>query len=132
TVRKREPWDGRTAAPQATPLPIAQTAYSVSALDPRTGDVKAKVMQDTKTWGLLSTAGGLVFGGNQFGDVFALDGRTLQPLWTFNVGTAIQAPPMTFSAAGKQYVAVLAGGTAGTTQRMFRPSTRFFTPSNFL
>ena len=74
----------------------------------------------------------VITGGNQFGDVFALDGRTLQTLWTFNVGTAIQAPPMTFSTGGKQYVGILAGGSAGPSQRTFRASTRWFTPSNYL
>lgn len=132
TFRKRAMWDGRGAAPADTPLPIAQTAFSVNALDPRTGDVKVKVMRDTKTFGVLSTAGGLVFGGNQLGDVFALDGRTLQTLWTFNVGTPIQGPPMTFSTGGKQYVAIMAGGTAGLAQRAVRTSTRWFTPSNYL
>ena len=97
-----------------------------------TGRVRTKTMQDNRTWGLVSTAGNLVFGGNQLGDVFALDGNDLRTLWTFNVGTAIQGPPVSFGFNGKQYVAILAGGTPGAAQRNQRPSTQFFTPSNLL
>lgn len=35
--------------------------------------------------------------------------RSLKELWSFNVGTGINAPPITYSVNGKQYVAVLAG-----------------------
>ena len=132
TVRKRTEWDGRENAPAGTPTPIAQTRWSVSAIDPMTGRVRTKVMQDARTWGLVSTAGNLVFGGNQLGDVFALDGIDLRTLWTFNVGTAIQGPPISFAVNGKQYLAIMAGGTAGPPQRVQRPSTAFFTPSNML
>lgn len=132
TLKRRTIWDGRGAAPAGTPLPITQTGFSISAIDPRSGDVRAKVMQESKTYGVLTTAGGLVFGGNQLGDFFALEARGLRTLWTFNVGTPIQGPPITYSFAGKQYVAVLAGGTAGGVQRAARPSTQWFTPSNYL
>ena len=30
-------------------------------------------------------------------------------VWSFNVGTGINAPPITYSVNGKQFVAVLAG-----------------------
>ncbi len=132
TFRKRAMWDGRAPAPPDTPLPLAQTAFSLNAIDPRTGEVRFKLMQDVKTWGVLATAGGIVFGGNQLGDVFALDARTLNTLWTFNVGTPIQAPPMTFAVGGRQYVAIMAGGAAGAAQRVLRNSTAFFTPSNYV
>jgi alcohol dehydrogenase (cytochrome c) len=35
--------------------------------------------------------------------------RALEPLWKINVGTGFNAPPMTFEAGGKQYVAIEAG-----------------------
>ncbi|MBM3507570.1 MAG: PQQ-dependent dehydrogenase, methanol/ethanol family [Alphaproteobacteria bacterium] len=132
TFKKRTMWDGRAAAPATTQRPLAQTGYSINALDPRSGQLKTKVMQETKTWGLVATAGGVVFGGNQLGDFSAFDARTLSTLWTFNVGTPIQAPPMTFAVNGHQYVAIMAGGTAGPAQRMIRSSTQFFTPSNYV
>jgi alcohol dehydrogenase (cytochrome c) len=30
-------------------------------------------------------------------------------VWTFNTGTGINAPPITYSVNGKQYIAILAG-----------------------
>jgi alcohol dehydrogenase (cytochrome c) len=62
--------------------------------------------------GTLSTAGGLVFTGFTDGTFVAYDDTTLDQLWKINVGTGFNAPPMTFEAGGKQYVAILAGLSA--------------------
>jgi hypothetical protein len=59
--------------------------------------------------GMLTTGGGLVFTGYADGSVVAYDDTTLAELWKINVGSGINAPPMTFEAAGKQYVAILSG-----------------------
>jgi alcohol dehydrogenase (cytochrome c) len=40
----------------------------------------------------------------------AYDADTLQEAWSFNLGTPITAPPMSYAVDGKQYVAVVAGG----------------------
>ena len=45
------------------------------------------------------------------GTVWALDDTTLKPVWSFNTGSLSSAPPMTYSVNGKQYVAVLIGGS---------------------
>ena len=39
----------------------------------------------------------------------AYDAQSLQELWNFNLGTGINAPAVTYSVNGKQYIAVLAG-----------------------
>ena len=39
----------------------------------------------------------------------AYDAKTLQEVWSFSVGTGINAPAVTYAVNGKQYVAVLAG-----------------------
>jgi alcohol dehydrogenase (cytochrome c) len=59
--------------------------------------------------GVLSTAGGLLFAGDDQGVLTALDARTGQPLWHFNTNMRISASPMTYFFAGSQYVAVTAG-----------------------
>ena len=59
--------------------------------------------------GVVSTAGGLVFTATLDGTISAHDDATLQELWSFNVGSGISAPPITYSVNGKQYIAVLAG-----------------------
>ena len=59
--------------------------------------------------GVLSTAGGLLFAGDDQGFLTALDAKDGKPLWHFNTGTRISASPMSYAVKGKQYVAVTAG-----------------------
>ena len=47
------------------------------------------------------------------GKLVAYDATTLKEIWSFNLGTPITAPPMTYSVGGKQYIAVVAGGGTG-------------------
>ena len=61
--------------------------------------------------GLLSTAGGLVFGGTEEGNFFALDAENGKPLWDMQLGGEMHANPMSFAVDGKQYVAIAAGWT---------------------
>jgi len=63
--------------------------------------------------GAMTTAGGLVFYGNQHGELKALDAKTGNVLWKFNVGTGILQSPVTYTVGGKQYLAVVAGRTKG-------------------
>jgi alcohol dehydrogenase (cytochrome c) len=58
---------------------------------------------------VLTTAGGLVFTGFGDGSFVAYDDMSLEQLWKINVGSGFNAPPMTFEAGGKQYVAIMSG-----------------------
>jgi len=84
------------------------------ALDLRTGKVitKETFPQPTES-GMLSTDGGLLFTGHVNGHLAAYDAETLKQVWSFSLGTPITAPPMSYSVGGKQYIAVVAGGSAG-------------------
>jgi alcohol dehydrogenase (cytochrome c) len=63
------------------------------------------------TWGgVLSTAGGLVFFGDDSGAFAAVEARTGKPLWHFHTSQTWKASPMTYETGGRQYVAVAAGG----------------------
>jgi PQQ-dependent dehydrogenase (methanol/ethanol family) len=62
--------------------------------------------------GVLATAGGLVFAGNNSGVFRAIAADSGKVLWSINLGSGIGAGPMTFSIDGKQYVAVVVGRTA--------------------
>src|SRR4029079_7306847 len=63
---------------------------------------------------LRSTAGGLLFGGDAYGNFNAYDAKTGPKLWAIDLKTRILAPAMTYSIGGEQYVALLAGwGGAG-------------------
>lgn len=41
--------------------------------------------------------------------VVAYDDESTQELWTFNLGSGINAPPMTFEVGGRQYRAIMTG-----------------------
>jgi alcohol dehydrogenase (cytochrome c) len=83
---------------------------SLKAVDPTTGETKAaqKLIYPNMA-GVLATAGNLIFLGHYDGTFAAYDAKTLNEVWSFNVGSPIQAPPVSYSVNGKQYVAVLVG-----------------------
>jgi alcohol dehydrogenase (cytochrome c) len=58
--------------------------------------------------GLMSTAGGLIFGSNS-SSFFALDAKKGDLLWRFETGGNIDANPITYMSEGKQYVVIPAG-----------------------
>jgi alcohol dehydrogenase (cytochrome c) len=59
--------------------------------------------------GTMTTAGGIVFFGDDAQSFEAIDARDGKPLWHFNTGQDIGASPMTYAVGGKQYVAIAAG-----------------------
>lgn len=59
--------------------------------------------------GVMTTAGGLVFFGDDAEALEAVDAKTGRPLWHFNTGESLTASPMSYSLDGHQYVAVAAG-----------------------
>ncbi|MFN0169251.1 MAG: PQQ-dependent dehydrogenase, methanol/ethanol family [Bryobacteraceae bacterium] len=89
----------------------------VRALDPVTGALKWSYEQKgSRSYGagLLSTAGGLLFAGDDQGFLTALDAATGKALWHFNMGMRISASPMTFAYKGKQYISITAGSNVVT------------------
>jgi PQQ-dependent dehydrogenase (methanol/ethanol family) len=97
------------------PPPAPQPVGAFIAIDVNTD----KVMWEYPTvphpiGGSLATAGSLVFAGEANGYFNALDAKTGKLLWRFQTGAAVNAAPMTYSVKGRQYVAVAAGGVAGT------------------
>jgi alcohol dehydrogenase (cytochrome c) len=89
------------------------------AVDPATGTVvMRKEMPYANTSGALATAGGLIITALIDGTVVALDDQTLEELWSFNVGTGINAPPMTYAVDGRQYIAIATGLTRNSMGRL--------------
>jgi alcohol dehydrogenase (cytochrome c) len=94
-----------------------QRSYGlVSALDSRTNKI---VWQQRAPYplghggGILATAGGVVFHGDADGNVRALDARTGEPRWQFQIGVgAASAPFITYELDGEQYVALAPSGAA--------------------
>ena len=90
--------------------PLTRLYGSLKAIDPATGETKVvQKLEYPNMAGVLATAGNLVFLGHYDGTFAAYDAKTLNEMWSFNVGSPIQAPPVSYSVNGKQYVAVLVG-----------------------
>jgi alcohol dehydrogenase (cytochrome c) len=60
--------------------------------------------------GVLATAGDLVFNGEGNGLFRAFDAKTGKKLWEYQCGAGVNAPAVSYTAGGKQYIAVAAGG----------------------
>ena len=134
TLKNRDPagWRGRKSVDAATPKPLMDQRGSITAIDPGTGETVAKTMTAQRPGGILSTAGGLIFAGDQTGNLSAYDANTLEVLWVQHVGTGIQAPPMTYSTGGKQFIAIMAGARPGGSTRSQYPETAHMSESNLL
>jgi alcohol dehydrogenase (cytochrome c) len=59
--------------------------------------------------GTMTTAGGLVFFGDDAGSFEAVEAGDGKLVWHFNTGQDISASPMSYAVGGKQFVAIAAG-----------------------
>ena len=85
---------------------------ALRAIDPATGQMKWELKEPTPAWaGVLSTAGGVVFSGDNEGSFFAADARTGKELYRYLTGAAIYGPPTTYTVDGRQYVIMPSGLT---------------------
>jgi alcohol dehydrogenase (cytochrome c) len=57
----------------------------------------------------MATAGGLVFGSTNEGNVYALDASSGRPLWDFQTGGSCAANPISFLIDGRQHIAAACG-----------------------
>ena len=76
---------------------------------------------------VLSTAGGVAFVGDLDRYFRAFDAKTGKILWETRLGTSVQGFPISFSVAGKQYIAVptgLGGGSPRQVPRTIAPDIR--------
>jgi alcohol dehydrogenase (cytochrome c) len=94
------------------------------AIDPKTGQRAWEYPMTGvgRMWtGAVSTAGGVVFTGDDDGHLVALNAKTGEHLWHFNMGEMLTASPITYEAGGKQYVAI-ASATAVFSFGLFEPA----------
>jgi alcohol dehydrogenase (cytochrome c) len=100
---------GSSARPQGQERPFG----AVRAIDPTTGERRWEFRYANPTLaGVLSTASGLVFSGDDAGNVLALEARTGKLLWGFQLGSALWGTsPTTYLLDGRQFVLVPAGGS---------------------
>src|SRR5581483_4413228 len=86
--------------------------FYLRAIDPTTGKRRWQYPMTGNGLsrpGTLSTAGGVIFFGDDTGQLVALDARSGEHLWHFGTGQMMTASPVTYLVNGKQYVTVAAG-----------------------
>lgn len=96
----------------ARPVPGDNPLKLLRAIDVKTGNIAWEVPQpgSANSWGgAMSTAGGLVFFGEESGAFSAVDAKSGKPLWQFQTGELWKASPMTYMFDNKQYIAVANG-----------------------
>ena len=86
---------------------------TVHAISAETGETVWLHEQRAATMSLVTTGGGLVFGGDVNGRFKAWDQETGEVLWEINLGSAVTSFPISYAVDGKQYIAV-GTGTAST------------------
>jgi alcohol dehydrogenase (cytochrome c) len=83
---------------------------AMRAIDPATGKIVWEVKNNAPLWGgVLTTKGGLVFWGTPEGFLKAADAKTGKEVWSFQTGSGVVAPPITWDQDGEQYIAVASG-----------------------
>ncbi|MCB1937889.1 MAG: methanol/ethanol family PQQ-dependent dehydrogenase [Rhodocyclaceae bacterium] len=83
---------------------------ALRAVDPATGKIVWEHTNYAPLWGgVLTTRGGLTFFGTPEGYLRALDAKTGKEVWSFQTGSGVVAPPVTWEMDGDQYIAVVSG-----------------------
>ena len=84
----------------------------IRALDGMTGKKRWDFPLLSPPWaGVMATAGGLVFGGSNEGNFFALDAKSGKALMNFQTGGAVRSNPMSYGIDGKQRIVITGGRT---------------------
>lgn len=110
----REPTASIAAANSGTGQRDAEHSYGVlRAIDPTTVERKWEFKYPTPTMaGVMSTASGVVFAGDNEGNFMAFEARTGKNLWFYPTGSPIWgATAMTYTVDGRQQVLIGSGTT---------------------
>ena len=95
---------------KTVPPPGGQIYGHLDARDPITGEKKWEIrFPEPPLASVLSTAGGLVFVPDSRGTVHAYDANDGKELWSHGDGVGHEGGIMSYTANGKQYIAVVAG-----------------------
>ena len=108
--------------------PGTELLGAVYAISAETGETTWLHEQRAATLSLVTTGGGLVFGGDAAGRVRAFDQETGEVLWEINLGSPVSGFPISYAVDGRQYIAIGTGGAATTPS--FLSLTPELRPSN--
>lgn len=114
TLHETPASNGKAAIRYAASEPTQDPRWGLlSSIDLATG----KIVWQSRTaqpliGGVLATAGGVVFTGEGEGNFNAYNSQTGELLWQAKSEFGVNAPPITYSIDGVQYVAVASGGNS--------------------
>ena len=113
TPRKEEPVPGRSFMSGGMERFDSPDYSALRAIDPKTGAIRWEHKFTLSSLaGVMSTASGLVFAGDQDGYFNAFESRTGTLLWRYRTGSPIHgAAAMTYMLDGRQYVLIPSGMT---------------------
>ncbi len=96
---------------------------TVRGISAETGQTTWLHEQRAATHSLLTTGGGLLFGGDGNGRFRAFDQDTGEVLWEINLGSPVTGYPITYAVDGRQYVVASTGIAVDGLTPELRPST---------
>jgi len=82
---------------------------TIHAINVETGETLWQYEQRAGTLSVLTTGGGLLFGGDAAGRFRAFDQESGDILWETSLGSPVSGFPISYEVDGEQYVAVPAG-----------------------
>jgi alcohol dehydrogenase (cytochrome c) len=104
--RERSAYGFRSSGQIAPGTQNVGTIYGISTV---TGRTEWKFEQRAATMSLLTTGGGLLFGGDVAGRFRAFDQKSGRILWEVNLGSQVTGFPVSFAVGGRQFIAVSTG-----------------------
>ncbi len=96
---------------RASISPGTQNVGTLFAISVETGKTIWRFDQRAGMMSSMATGGGLIFTGDTNGHFRAFDDESGKVLWDINLGSPVTGYPITYSVAGKQYVAVSVGNS---------------------
>jgi alcohol dehydrogenase (cytochrome c) len=94
--------------------PGARSLGTVYAISAETGKTAWTFDTNGTAMSMVTTGGGLVFGGDIDGNFRAFDQVTGEVLWEVNLGSSVTGYPISFSVNGRQYIAASTGSSVTT------------------
>lgn len=110
TATQNLPWQTYTFV---QPVAASESSGVLAAIDLANGGLAwVQKFEKPLIGGVLATAGGLVVTGESGGAVSAFSARDGHRLWSAKVDAGVNAPPVTYTVGGRQYLAIAAGGNS--------------------
>ncbi len=97
---------------EGTAVQVGQATGQVTALDPASGKVRwTTKLPRPSIGGVLATAGGLAFAGDDDGFLYAFDADSGKIVWRYDLKRKVGSAPIAYEIDGVEYIAIAAGGS---------------------